>query len=60
MKMNNYKYLLIGYTSWCSLGFIRGINSYKYNNKYNNNKYKENKPFLYSSSIIYGIIGIFI
>ena len=30
-----YSIALISYTSWCGLGFIRGVNSYKYtDNKY--------------------------
>ena len=50
------KYVIasIGYTSWCGLGFIRGINSYKYNN----NKYDKNETFIYSASIFYGTFGI--
>ena len=58
--MNNYKYLIIEYTGWCGLGFIPRINPKPHNNKYNNDKYKENELFLYSSSIIYGMVGIFI
>jgi len=52
----NYKYkiLIVGYTSWCGLGFIRGINSYKYNHY----KYEKEKPYLYSNSVIDGIFGI--
>ena len=57
------KYSIItGYTSWCGLGFIRGINYYKYThdtlNKNNNND--KNKPYIYSNSIIDGFLGIFI
>jgi hypothetical protein len=35
--------LVIGYSGWCGLGFIRGINSYKYNN----NKYDKKENYLY-------------
>ena len=51
-----YKLSIIGYISWCGLGFIRGVNSYKYSNI----KYEKNEPFLYSNSIIYGLVGIVI
>lgn len=49
---NKYFIATICYTSWCGLGFIRGINSYKYD------KIKE--PYIYSDSIIDGLIGIFV
>jgi hypothetical protein len=49
-----HKITIIGYTSWCGLGFIRGINSYKYNHE----KYDEDKPYLYLSSIGNGLFGI--
>lgn len=42
----------ICYISWCGLGFIRGINSYKYT--HNN---ETNKPFIYLNSIITGFAG---
>ena len=32
---------IMGYASWCGLGFIRGINSYNYNR----HKYKKKKIF---------------
>jgi hypothetical protein len=53
-----YKISIIGYTSWCGLGFIRGIKSYNYNYK----KYEESKhkPYVYLNSIVDGIFGIFI
>ena len=54
MKFNfNYKYkiAIISYTSWCGVGFLRGINSYNYSH----NKYES---YLYTSSIIEGIFGI--
>jgi hypothetical protein len=49
-----YKLLIIGYTSWCGLGFIRGVNSYNYSH----NKYEKNKPYIYIDSMINGILGI--
>lgn len=42
---------VIGYTSWCGLGFIRGTNYYKYNQK---------KEFLYLDSVCYGFYGTLI
>jgi hypothetical protein len=50
------KYLIAGitYTTWCGLGFIRGVNSYKYTQ----NKYEKNKTFIYTDSIIHGIFGV--
>lgn len=54
---NNYSKTLIGCcASWGGLGFIRGINSYKYNYY----KYETNKPYIYSRSIINGFFGIII
>ena len=51
--MNNKKSLLIiGYSSWCGLGFIRGIKDYNYNH----NKYK--KDYLYINLICNGFCGI--
>lgn len=54
----NIKYSIaaIGYTGWCGLGFVRGINSYKYSH----NKYNEKASYLYSDSIVNGISGIFV
>ena len=49
-----YSIALISYTSWCGLGFIRGVNSYKYTD----NKYEKNKTFIYTNSIVHGILGI--
>lgn len=52
---------IIGYTTWCGLGFIRGTNSYKYSNdKNSNDKYKKKEPYLYLDSIVYGLFGIII
>jgi hypothetical protein len=51
--MNNKKPLLmIGYSTWCGLGFIRGIKDYTYNH----NKYK--KDYLYINLISNGFFGI--
>jgi hypothetical protein len=51
----NIKYsAIIGCTSWCGLGYYRGINSYKYNL----NKYDIKKKYFYSDSIIYGFSGV--
>jgi len=46
---------IIGFSSWCGLGFIRGINSYNNNN--NNNKCGKNN-YLYVNSVCYGFFGI--
>jgi len=43
---------IIGFSSWCGLGFIRGINSYNNNNKCGKNNY------LYVNSVCYGFFGI--
>ena len=52
--MNFQKSLpIIGYTGWCGLGFLRGINSYKYN--HNKSKY-----YLYLNLFGNGFFGIFI
>lgn len=45
---------IIGYTSWCGLGFIRGINSYKYGH----NKYEKKEEYLYLTSVCYGFTGV--
>ena len=49
------KYLMIAYAGWCWCGFYRGVKYYNYTY----NKYKINTPYLYSTSIIDGIIGLF-
>ena len=55
MNLNyKYKIALVSYTAWCGIGFIRGVNSYKYNLI----KYNKNESFIYSNSIIGGIFGI--
>ena len=53
---NKYLIGVICYSSWCGLGFIRGINYYKYTH----NKYEKDKPYVYSYSIIDGLLGIII
>ena len=45
---------IIGYTSWCGLGYYRGIKAYKYHN----NKYHKEQDYLYLNSLCYGICGI--
>lgn len=61
INKHHYYTAIIGYTSWCGLGFIRGTNSYKYsNNKYINDKYEKKEPYLYLDSIVYGLFGIII
>ena len=44
----------IGFTSWCGVGFIRGVNNYKYTHY----KYDNEKPFIYFSCFINGLFGI--
>ena len=44
---------LISYTSWCGLGCIRGVESYKYNY----NKYDKNAKYMYLDAIGKGIFG---
>jgi hypothetical protein len=51
-----HKIFVIGYTGWCGLGFIRGINYYKYSH----NKYEKTKPYIYSTSMMNGLFGIII
>jgi hypothetical protein len=58
MNIKKTLLLITGYTSWCGLGFIRGINSYKYNNKYNNNKYEKKEDYLYVNSVCNGFYGV--
>ena len=57
-KMNIKKSLsMIGYAGWCGLGFMRGIQSYKYNIR----KYKkEDELCLYTDSIFKGVFGMFV
>lgn len=45
---------ILGYMSWCGIGFIRGVNSYtyqQYEKKYTN-------TYLYLTSFGYGCCGI--
>jgi hypothetical protein len=46
---------LLGYTSWCGLGFIRGVKSYTY-------QYEKTKTtletYLYLNAVGYGCCGI--
>jgi len=51
-----YKISIIAYTSWCGLGFIRGVKYYKYIY----NKYEKNESYIYSNSVINGLFGIII
>jgi hypothetical protein len=43
----------VGYTSWCALGFYRGVNSYEYEKKKTNMN-----TYLYLNSFGYGCCGI--
>jgi hypothetical protein len=51
---SKYLILILGSTSWCGIGFVRGVNSYKYTHS----KYEKHKPYIYSNSIIHGFFGI--
>ena len=53
MYKMKYSIAIIGYTSWCGLGFIRGMNSHKYFH----NKYENEEPYLYSNMLINGVFG---
>ncbi len=44
---------LLGYTTWCGLGFIRGVNSYAYEKKKTNMD-----TYLYLNAVGYGCCGI--
>ena len=44
---------IMGYASWCGLGFIRGINSYNYNR----HKYKKKEDLLYLDAACGGFGG---
>ena len=44
MKINYYA---IAYTSWCGLGFYRGVKYYNYTY----NRYNKDEPYLYLYSI---------
>jgi hypothetical protein len=49
-----YNIGLILYVSWSGLGFLRGINSYNYKLK------NQNDNYIYTNSLIYGILGFII
>jgi hypothetical protein len=51
-----YTISIIGCTSWCGLGFIRGVHDYKYKH----NKYEVKKPYIYLNLIVNGIFGTMI
>ena len=51
---NKYKIGLVCYTSWCGLGFVRGVNSHIYMH----NKLNPKDPVIYSNSVIYGLFGL--
>ena len=51
-----YSIAITGCTSWCGLGFYRGIKSYKYT--LDNDAYKKNKKYFYIDSITYGFYGL--
>ena len=50
--------LFVSGTSWCLLGFKRGLNSYDYN--YDKFKSIHKEPYLYISKGQQGLIGIFL
>ncbi len=52
----NYSKAIIAYSSWCGLGYFRGVNSYKYSL----NKYDTKEPHLYITSFLSGFYGIFV
>ena len=54
MQKIKYFISILGYTSWCGLGFFRGVNYYKYKCSINDN------PYIYSNSIVDGVLGIFL
>jgi hypothetical protein len=50
--------LLTGYTSWCLLGFKRGLESYEYFFKYNvYSDVNYNYTYLYSGKLLNGCFG---
>lgn len=51
--------IIIGYSSWCVLGFIRGVKYYNYNYNEYYSKYTNPEPYLYIKSITNGFMGIF-
>lgn len=59
---NKQKLIITTSICWSLLGFTRGIN--KYDNDYNDEKSnmvsKKNNSYLYSTKIMYGLLGSFI
>lgn len=53
MIINKAKIGLSAYSSWCALGFIRGLNHYDYKH----NKYNKDNLYLYSGRIGIGLFG---
>ena len=53
LKIIMNKLPVLGYMSWCSLGFIRGTNSYRHHHS----KYEKDE-YLYLNSVCYGFFGI--
>ena len=51
MNLNKGVISIMGYTSWCGLGFIRGANSYKYEHS---RYHQPDKPYLYSKLVVSG------
>ena len=50
--------ILVGATSWGTLGFYRGLNEYDYKfEKNKENKYRDNTPYLYSKKFSIGLLG---
>jgi hypothetical protein len=47
---------LTGYAGWCGLGCVRGVKSYKYDH----NKYKQGRPYMYSDAMFRGTFGIMV
>lgn len=48
-----FRKLFICYSSWCGLGFVRGVNHYGYRRE----TYEAKEPYLYTNSFIYGAYG---
>ena len=48
--------LIVGYSSWCGLGFIRGMNYHVYYH----NKYEKKEEYLYLNSVCHGCYGAMI
>lgn len=52
----NKKYVipLVGYISWCGLGFVRGVNYYHYKHT----KSPKKEQYLYLDAVGYGLFGL--